>query len=194
MFHSSQPALILIDVQVAIDSYSEHPRNHPDAEQKMHQLLQLWRERELPVFHVRHASKFPGSPYHPDKASHAFKPEVAPLDSESIVTKSENSAFIGTNLNCLLKSQGISELVICGVLTNNSVDATARVAAGYGYTCYLVSDAMAACGMTLLSGDVVEAEKVHEIFLSNLHGEYGTVCYSGDILTNLSESSRSFDS
>ncbi len=185
MFQSSQPALVIIDVQKAIDSYSEFPRNHPEAELVIKDLLQAWREKDLPVFHIRHASRFPESPYHPDAVTYAFKPEVAPVDSETVVTKSENAAFIGTNLDDLLKSRGISELVICGVLTNNSVDATTRVAAGYGYTCHLVWDAIAACGMTLLSGEILDADKVHEIFLSNLHGEYGTVCYSSDILTNL---------
>ncbi|WP_020409601.1 cysteine hydrolase family protein [Hahella ganghwensis] len=182
MFQSAQPALVVIDVQQAIDCYSVLPRNNPDAEQVMSRLLQAWRHHDLPVIHVRHASRFVESPYHPDSQTYTFKPEVSPLAGETIITKNENSAFIGTSLDDQLRALGITELVVSGVLTNNSVDATVRVAAGNGYRCFLVRDAMAACGMALLNGDTLDADLVHEIFLSNLHDEYGQVCRSGDVL------------
>ncbi len=102
-----------------------------------------------------------------------------------VFTKSENCAFIGTGLGQWLKDRGVSELVVCGVLTNNSVDATVRVAAGKGYRVFLPSDATAAFPLRRLDGKFVAAEDVHWIFLSNLNGEYCEVCTVSGLLKSL---------
>ncbi|WP_295802235.1 cysteine hydrolase family protein [uncultured Microbulbifer sp.] len=181
MFQSDNPALIVIDVQQAIDHFDSGNRNNPNAEQAIARLLNHWRDLQLPVAHVRHGSKFTDSPYHPDSPYFSFKQEVSPLGREKVITKSENCAFIGTQLDEWLKSHGVTELVVCGVLTNNSVDATVRVAAGTGYRVFLPSDATAAFPLQRLDGKFVSAEDVHWIFLSNLDGEYCRVT-SVDIL------------
>jgi len=64
MFESAKPALIIVDVQEAIDCYSQKQRNNPDAETVIASLLSRWCHRGLPVIHVRHSSKFDSSPYH----------------------------------------------------------------------------------------------------------------------------------
>lgn len=68
--HVPSCALIIIDVQNAIDHpwWRQHgDRNHPHAEANIAHLLASWRERKLPVYHVRHDSRFPDSPYRPDQ-------------------------------------------------------------------------------------------------------------------------------
>ncbi|MEA2166063.1 MAG: hypothetical protein QOK37_4190 [Thermoanaerobaculia bacterium] len=53
----SNPSLLIIDVQYAIDDPSwGDERNNRDAESKMAALLAHWRERRWPVFHIRHSS------------------------------------------------------------------------------------------------------------------------------------------
>jgi len=185
MFQSSNPALVVIDVQQAIDHFDSGYRNNPDAEQTIARLLDHWRQLRLPIVHVRHASKFADSPYHPDSPYFSFKPEVSPLGGEKVITKSENCAFIGTQLDEWLKNHGVTELVVCGVLTNNSVDATVRVAAGMGYRVFLPSDATAAFPLQRLDGKFVPAEDVHWIFLSNLDGEYCRVTSAETLVKEL---------
>ncbi len=185
LFISGNPALVIIDVQDAIDCYSDYSRNNPDAERVIAALLTVWRDRGLPVIHIRHASKFENSPYHPTSHHFSFKYEAEPLAEEPVITKQENCAFIGTGLESLLRDQEISEMVVCGVLSNNSLDATVRVASGLGFRVMVPDDASAAFAMDLLNGKQLSAEDVHWTFLSNLHGEYCHVCDSLDLLQAL---------
>jgi nicotinamidase-related amidase len=184
MSHQNPQALLIIDVQQAIDTYSDQERNNPDAELRIAALLAKWRTLKFPVFHIRHASKSKESPYHRSN-QFAFKDAVAPIEGEAIITKSENCAFLGTTLEADLRSAGIQELVICGVLTNNSVDATVRVASGLGFTVTLVSDATAAFGIKALNSQFYSADDVHWLFLSNLNDEYCTVVTTDELLSSL---------
>ena len=94
----STPALIVIDVQKAIDDPKWGRRGQPEMEDRIGQLLGAWRERRLPVVHIRHDSTDAASPYHPGGSGNEFKPEVAPQPGEPVVDKRTNSAFIGTDL------------------------------------------------------------------------------------------------
>ncbi|MBN8429589.1 cysteine hydrolase [Microbulbifer salipaludis] len=181
MFQSHNPALLVIDVQLAIDHFDTGDRNNPNAEKTIALLLKRWRKIGLPIAHICHASKFPDSPYYPHSPYFAFKPEVIPREGEPVFTKSENCAFIGTNLDEWLKECDIQDLVICGVLTNNSIDATVRVAAGLGYRVFVPEDATAAFPLKRLDGKHVPAEDVHWIFLSNLDTEYCRVCSAEEL-------------
>ena len=187
MFSTKNPGLLIIDAQQAIDHFSEFERNNPYAEAVMAELLGAWRSQALPVIHVRHASKFVASPYHRDSGVFGFKPEVQPLAHETQITKQENSAFLGTELADFLNSSGIGELVVCGFVTNNSVDATVRVAAGLGFEVFVAADATATFGMALLNGGVASAETVQELFLSNLKGEYCQVCDAAQLVNGVAD-------
>ena len=182
MFESSSPALIIVDVQDAIDCFSEHERNNPNAEEVMASMLATWRSSGLPVVHVRHSSKRDSSPYHSTSEHFSFKSQVRPARNEDVVTKRENCAFIATNLEQILSERDVTELVVCGVLTNNSIDATVRIARGLGFKVFVPHDATAAFALDLLNGKHLSANDVHWTFLSNLNNEYCTVCSSSDVL------------
>src|SRR5260370_30727418 len=126
-------ALILIDLQRAIDDPSwGNDRNNPELEANVAALLARWRERWWPVYHVRHASREPNSTYRPGQPGFEFKPEAAPLAGERVIEKSVNSAFIGTTLESELRNADSKRLFIAGVITNNSVEATVRMAGNLG--------------------------------------------------------------
>jgi nicotinamidase-related amidase len=57
---------------------------------------------------------------------HEFVAELAPVEGELVVAKFRSSAFWGTNLEQLLRSNGVETLVITGVTTEGCVESTAR--------------------------------------------------------------------
>lgn len=170
--------LLIIDVQKAIDaSYhaAEGPRNNPDAEQKIAQLLAAWRRDLRPIIHIRHDSTFPDSAYRPGQLGNAFKDDVAPRAGETIIAKRTNSAFIGTDLERRLREGAHTTLVVAGVSTNNSVEATVRMAGNLGFETYLVADACFTFARRDFDGRLRTAEEVHAMSLANLDKEYCTV-------------------
>jgi nicotinamidase-related amidase len=185
------PALLVIDVQRAIDDpkWSVHgPRNNPRAEIVIAGLLVEWRRCGMPVVHIRHDSRETLSPYRPGQEGHNFKPEVAPVPGESIVSKQTPNAFIGTRLEALLREAGISSLVVTGVITNNSIEATVRMAGCLGFQAYIVADACFTFPAPDWNGRLRSADEVHAMSLANMHGEYGTVIMGADarsLLKNL---------
>jgi nicotinamidase-related amidase len=178
-------ALILIDLQKAIDDphwASEGPRNNPDAETNVVRLLRHWREACRPIFHIRHDSREQNSTYRPGQPGNDFKPEAMPLASETVIAKQTNSAFIGTDLETLLRARDIGHLVVGGVITNNSVEATVRMAGNLGFNVHLVEDACFTYARRDYRGHLRSAEEVHAMSLANLDGEYCRVTTAGEIL------------
>ena len=181
----TQPALIVIDVQKAIDheSWTRYgARNNPAAERNIARLLARWRQAALPIYHVRHDSREPQSAYCPGQPGNDFKTEAQPFPGETIIAKQTNSAFIGTGLEPMLRAAGHTVLVIAGVITNNSVEATVRMAGNLGFETYLVEDACFTFARPDWTGQVRTAAEVHAMSLANLHQEYCSVVTTEAIL------------
>lgn len=179
-------ALIVIDVQKAIDHpkwVKVGPRNNPDAERNIARLLTCWRDREWPIFHVRHDSREPDSPYRPGQEGNEFKPEVAPLSGEAIVPKQAHSAFIETGLEQRLRFAGCLKLVVTGVITNNSVEATVRMGADLGFDVYLVENACFTFARLDWRGRLRPADEVHDLSIANMSGEYCRVVTTDQALS-----------
>jgi nicotinamidase-related amidase len=178
-------ALILIDLQKAIDHPSWGTRNNPDAERNVAALLQAWRTAGRPIYHIRHDSVEPHSHYRPAQPGNDFKPEAQPREGETVIAKRTNSAFIGTNLEAELRSRSRRVLVFAGVITNNSVEATVRMAGNLGFDAFLVEDACFTFGRQDWSGQMRTAEEVHAMSLANLNGEYCRVIRTADVIAAL---------
>ena len=176
----SDTVLMIVDVQRAIDDPKWGPRNNPDAEERIAALLAAWRDAAMPVIHVRHDSTEPNSPYRPGTPGHPFKPEAMPLPAEPVVGKSANSAFIGTDLE--KKLGGATTLVICGVLTHNSLEATVRHAGNLGYRVFVPGDACWSVDVRDLTGRLWPAEDVHQLSLAVMNGEYAAVTDTAALL------------
>lgn len=66
--------------------------------------------------------------------------ELKPRPDELIVDKPGNGAFHATDLDQILRAQGIRHLLLCGVTTDVCVHSTLREANDRGYDCLLVED------------------------------------------------------
>lgn len=100
--------------------------------------------------------------------------ELAPESGEVVLHKPGNSAFHATDLDQILRSQGIKHLLITGVTTDVCVHSTLREANDRGYDCLVVSDC---CG----AGDPA----LHDAALAmmmNEGGIFGAVCEHKDLL------------
>jgi ureidoacrylate peracid hydrolase len=90
--------------------------------------------------------------------------EVVPIAGEEVVSKFRYDAFLGTNLEFLLRSRGIRTVVICGTATNVCVESTARAAHMRDFHLVMVADAVASANPT-----------AHEGTLANIAGNFGEV-------------------
>lgn len=184
---SEKPALILIDIQKAFlnDEYWGGNRNNRNAEEIAGKVLQLWRELGLPVFHIRHSSTNPNSLLHERNDGFEFNENVLPLKNEMIITKTVNSAFIGTNLKEILDRNNIKTLVIAGITTNHCVSTTTRMAGNFGYEVYLLSDVTACFDRIGINGEKYDAELIHLTTLANLNEEFAKVVDSENLFRML---------
>jgi nicotinamidase-related amidase len=69
-----------------------------------------------------------------------------PLPGEAVIGKRTNSAFIGSDLKGRLRNANQRTLIVTGVITNNSVEATVRMAGNLGFETFLIEDAIFTLG------------------------------------------------
>lgn len=178
-------ALILIDLQRGMLPENTGPRNNPQAEDNAAHLLHAWRVRGLPVVHVRHMSRSPEGSFWPGSANCEFQPRFEPLPSEHRMEKNVPDAFAASGLERWLRLRDVHHLVVVGVATNNSVEATVRSAACLGFDVAVPGDACFTFDKADLEGVVRDAAEWHLMSLSNLDGEYAVVTRTDEILARL---------
>jgi nicotinamidase-related amidase len=180
-----QLALLIIDMQNAMCSQTLPPRNNPAAEDNIGRLQRAWRAAGQPLVFVRHISRSPTSPFAPGQHGAMFQERFLPQPHEHVVEKNVPDAFINTGLERWLHARALRRLVIAGVSTNNSVEATARTAGNLGFDVVVVSDACFTFDKQDFGGTWRSAEEVHLMALANLHDEYAQVRGTDELLAAL---------
>ena len=173
--------LVIIDAQKGFSEPGWGERNNPDAEKNMKKILDEFRKHGLTVIHVRHDSRNPNSVLHHGKETFEFKDEVKPLEGERIITKHVNSAFIGTDLEKILREMGEPPVYYMGLVTDHCVSTTARMSGNLGFKSFIIEDACAAHEKKWLDGRKFPAQLVHEINLASINGEFAEVVKSGEL-------------
>lgn len=175
-------ALVIIDMQQGMNHPTLGRRNNPDAELQMQHLLSAWRQAGRPVIHVRHMSRAHDSVFWPGQPGCEFQPTLQPLVHEHVLEKNVPDAFSALGLERWLHTRSIRQLVIVGVITNNSVESTARSGGNLGFDVIVAADACYTFDQVDLSGRVWLAEEVHALSLSNLAMDYARVIQTAEIL------------
>jgi nicotinamidase-related amidase len=170
-------ALLLIDVQQAFSERdaSDDNRSCPQAEQNIARLLGLFRKLDHTVIHIHHNSLEIDSAFSAGCTGGNVQEFAKPNSDETVMTKSVNSAFIGTKLEEQLNALGRPRLVICGATANHCVETTTRMAGNLGFDTFYVSDAVWAYDHMGMDGTVIPAAQIHAVSMANLNKEFAAV-------------------
>ena len=164
--------LLPIDMQQAFDSKPWPRRWNENVDRNGLALLEAWRKAKRPIIHVRHDSIVDGSSLHPSSPGNQFRPGFGPQGDEPLITKSVNSAFIGTDLDLRLKRLGARHVVTFGISTDMCVSTTVRTGANMGWDMILVPDASDCFDLSDGNGGTIAAEAVQAAHVATLGFEF----------------------
>lgn len=178
-------ALLLIDIQKDyFPGGKMELEGSVEAAEQACLLLDHFRAQGLSTVHIQHVSLRSGASFFlPETDGVKIHESIAPLEDETIITKHFPNSFRETRLLDHLKSLGVENLVISGMMTHMCVDATTRAAADLGFKVIIAEDACATRTLTY-AGTTIPAEHVHKAFLAALKS-YGQVERTQEILTRL---------
>lgn len=156
MQHSNHTALLVMDVQAGIVARLQNARPMLSNTSKA---IAYARSKNIPVIYVvvgfrsgapEISMNNKGFSSHKEMLGKADMNEytqvhadVAPQPGEIIVTKRRISAFTGSDLEVVLRAQGIQHLVLSGISTSGVVLSTLREAADKDYRITVLSDCCA---------------------------------------------------
>jgi nicotinamidase-related amidase len=152
-------ALLVMDYQVDVLTRFMAAEQSADAIARVPGLIATARDAGMMVIHVVVAFR----PGHPEVSPHnpvfsalkangmlvagsegaAIHPAAATREGEPIVVRARTSPFVGTDLETLLRANGIDTLVLAGVRTSGCVLSTVRHAGDLDYRLVVVRDCCA---------------------------------------------------
>lgn len=175
-------ALLIIDVQNDYFPGGKSELHNPlKALGNIQKVLETFREKKLPVIHVQHINIREGATFFlPNTEGVQIHSKLTPIESEHIIIKHAPNSFLRTNLADIIKSNDITDLVICGMMSHMCIDTTTRACMDYGITVTLLADACATKDL-VFNRKAIPAEIVHETFMASLNGMFANVIQTSEL-------------
>ena len=111
--------------------------------------------------------------------------KIAPKKGDVVLKKSKYSFFYGTQLDNILRTAGITTVVITGVCTDCCCFSTARDAALYNYDVAFISDLTGTVDYKDIGYGDFTAEQVQACYLTTIALTTGDVMTADDLLSRL---------
>ena len=165
-------ALLLIDIQEFYFPGGKMQLENPEqAVMNAGLVLEEFRKRDYPVYHVRHN-------FEPGGNIHSY---VEPVDGEMVFSKNQVNAFLETGLLEALRADSIEALVLCGMQTHMCLEAAVRAGHDFGFDCTVIEDA---CATRALQYEelIIPAKNVHFSTIQTLEGSYAKVISTEELL------------
>ncbi|WP_431982118.1 cysteine hydrolase family protein [Streptomyces qinglanensis] len=137
-------ALLVIDVQESFRARTDTWTTlaDPDITEPVNRLVRLARATGDQVIWILHTEPGSGNVFDPEQGHVRLMSELdQPSADEPVLRKTSHNAFTTTPLQQVLTGAGITELVVCGIRTEQCVETSARVASDLGYRVSFAVDA-----------------------------------------------------
>jgi nicotinamidase-related amidase len=156
--------LIVVDMQAAFVSGTGAVPGAGQLVERVELLLDRAREAGAVVVQLQNDGP-PGADDEPGTSGWELHLSPRPGEHEHVIRKPRDDGFDGTSLGRVLTTAGVRSLVICGVMSEMCVQATARTALARGYRVVLPYDAHATYEVPAVPGvsDVVPAHVVSRV-------------------------------
>jgi nicotinamidase-related amidase len=111
--------------------------------------------------------------------------ELDPRPEDTYVVKRRFSAFLGTDLDLVLRSSGVQQVLVCGVSAHVCCDTTVREAFQLGYDPYYVVDGVEMGDLPDLGWGPIAADTAKGVVATIIAHRFGTVCTIADLMAEL---------
>jgi nicotinamidase-related amidase len=169
-------ALLIIDMQndFVLDNAPLRVAQARTVIPKILQILGKFRAGNKPVFHILRVHRRDGSdveiirqdlfkkqPFAVEGTSGAqVVDELVPAPDEYVIHKTRMSAFIGTELDIMLRTLGVTDLVVTGIQTPNCIRTTVFDAIAFNYHVTLIEDGVGAKNDTIHYANIQDMENI----------------------------------
>ena len=154
-------ACLIVDVQQA--ATAPLPDGGEGVTKRLSRLIGWCRQQMVPLVYVRQAAE--------EGEVSPIDPRIQPREGELVLDKSYSSAFLETELEDWCGQQGITQLIVAGMMTELCVDATIQSAFERGYQVLVPQGCCATYDNEYLTAEQAEAYYEQKIW----QGRYAQV-------------------
>jgi nicotinamidase-related amidase len=142
----TKPALLVVDTQNAFLPHMD-PKDVKRATEVINYAIALFRDNGFPVVRVYHTT--PGEGPEPGTEPFQFPKTLAVQDDDPMVVKNYTNAFKKTELDALLREQGVNTVFVSGLSAVACVLATYHGALDHDYKTLMLKDGLISHDATL---------------------------------------------